>query len=80
MIEALAGEEIVRKAGGRFKLTALVQHRMRELMDGARPLVDRHGRTDMEVAIAEVLEGKIEAEFTDPKEHSAADELPDSPF
>ena len=27
MIEALKGEEIVSKCGGRFKLTALIQHR-----------------------------------------------------
>lgn len=59
MIESLKGDEIVRRVGGRFKLTALIQHRVRELMDGARPLVDRNGRTDLEVAIDEVHEGKI---------------------
>lgn len=59
MIESLKGDEIVRSVGGRFKLTALIQHRVRELMDGARPLVDRNGRTDLEVAIDEVHEGKI---------------------
>ena len=37
MIEALKSDEIVRKVGGRFKLTALIQKRMMELMDGARP-------------------------------------------
>ena len=40
MIEALRSDEIVRKCGGRFKLTALIQRRLRELIiDGARPLV-----------------------------------------
>ena len=43
MIEALKSDEIVNKVGGRFKLTALIQKRMLELMDGARPLVDREG-------------------------------------
>lgn len=59
MIESLKGDEIVHRVGGRFKLTALIQHRVRELMDGSRPLVDRNGRTDLEVAIDEVYKGKI---------------------
>lgn len=63
MIETLKSDEIIRKVGGRFKFTALVQHRWRELLDGARPLVDRKGRSDLEVAIAEVLEEKITIDF-----------------
>jgi len=60
MIEALKDDEIVRKLGGRFKFTSLVQHRVRELMEGARPLVEREGRSDFEIAVQEVVEGKIE--------------------
>lgn len=63
MIEALKSDEIVRKCGGRFKLTALVQRRWKELMDGARPLVERHGRSDLEIAIAEVVEDKIAIDY-----------------
>ncbi len=75
MIEALKGEDIVNKAGGRFKLTALIQHRVRELMDGARPLVDRNGRTDIEVAIQEIAEDKISLEMVSEEEAAAiADE------
>jgi len=60
MIEALKSEQIVHKVGGRFKLTALIQKRMLELMQGARPLVERTpGMTDMEVAIQEILDDKI---------------------
>jgi len=60
MIEALKSEDIVNKVGGRFKLTALIQKRMLELMQGSRPLVERkRGMTDMEVAIQEILENKI---------------------
>jgi DNA-directed RNA polymerase subunit omega len=47
MIEALKSDEIVHKVGGRFKLTALIQKRMLELMDGARPLVERGNMTDL---------------------------------
>ncbi len=72
MIEALKSDEIVTQLGGRFKLTALIQRRLRELIiDGARPLVDRNGRTDLEVVIEEILERKIVPDFTnstyDPK-------------
>jgi DNA-directed RNA polymerase subunit omega len=64
MIEALKSDEIVNKVGGRFKLTALLQKRMLELMDGARPLVDRKdGMTDLEVAIQEVLQDKITVDY-----------------
>ena len=60
MIEALKSDEIVRKVGGRFKLTALIQKRMVELLQGSRPMVDRKkGMTDMEVVIQEILEDKI---------------------
>ena len=66
MIEALRSDEIVRKCGGRFKLTALIQHRLRQLiLEGARPLVDRDGRTDLEVVIAEILEDKITADYSE---------------
>jgi len=63
MIEALKSDEIVDKLGGRFKLTTLVQRRWAELMQGARPLVEREGRSDLELAIEEVLQGKITLEF-----------------
>ncbi len=63
MIEALKSDEIVHKVGGRFKLTALIQRRMLELMDGARPLVDRGNMTDLEVVIQEVLQDKIAIDY-----------------
>ena len=63
MIEALKSDEIVNKVGGRFKLTALIQKRMLELMDGARPLVDRGGLTDLEIVIQEILQDKIAIDY-----------------
>jgi DNA-directed RNA polymerase subunit omega len=64
MIEALKSEEVVEKVGGKFKLTALLQKRMIELMQGAKPLVERpKGMTDLEVAIQEVLEDKIAIDY-----------------
>jgi DNA-directed RNA polymerase subunit omega len=63
MIDALKSDEIVNKVGGRFKLTALIQKRMLELMDGARPLVERGNMTDLEVVIQEILQDKIAIDY-----------------
>ncbi len=63
MIEALKSDEIVHKVGGRFKLTALIQKRMIELMDGARPLVERGNLTDLEVVVQEILQDKIAIDY-----------------
>jgi DNA-directed RNA polymerase subunit omega len=63
MIEALKSDEIVNKMGGRFKLCALVQRRLEQLIDGARPLVARDGRSDLEVVIDEIMQDKITLEW-----------------
>jgi DNA-directed RNA polymerase subunit omega len=63
MIEALKSDAIVEKVGGRFKLCALIQRRLVQLMEGARPLVERQGRSDLELVIEEILQDKIEMEF-----------------
>jgi len=60
MIDELKSEEIVYKVGGRFKLTALVQKRLGELLQGARPLIeDAAGKTMLEIVIQEILQDKI---------------------
>ena len=63
MIEALKNDDIIQKAGGRFKLTALIQKRWLELMRGARPLVDPAGMTEMEVVIEEIMQDKIGIDY-----------------
>jgi len=63
MIEALKSDEIVNRIGGRFKLCALIQRRLVQLMDGGRPMVERNGRSDLELAIEEIAQGKITYEF-----------------
>ena len=60
MIEELKNTDIVNKVGGRFKLSALIQKRMLEIMQGARPLIeDTEGLTMMEIAVREIVEDKI---------------------
>ena len=63
MIDALNSDEIVNKFGGRFKLTALIQRRLGQLIDGARPLIERDGRSDLEVVIEEIMQNKISIDW-----------------
>lgn len=64
MIEALKNEDLVRKVGGRFKLTALIQKRWLEIMQGSRPMVERKkGMTDLDVAVQEIVEEKIGIDY-----------------
>ena len=52
-------DEIVRKVGGRFKLSTLVQKRMVALNRGARPLVELQTKDLMQVVVAEIMQDKI---------------------
>ncbi len=63
MIDALRNDDLINKLGGRFKLTALVQRRWLELLQGARPLVDPTGMTDIEIVLEEILQDKIGIDF-----------------
>jgi len=68
MIEEFKNSEIVDKIGGKFKLSALIQKRMVELMQGARPLIeDIEGKTMMEIVVAEIMEDKIAIDDTQEK-------------
>ena len=59
MYDALKEEEIVRKVGGRFKLSTLIQKRMVQLNQGARPLVDTKIQDKMAIVLEEILQDKI---------------------
>jgi DNA-directed RNA polymerase subunit omega len=75
MIEALRSDELIKKVGGKFKLTALIQRRWLQLLQGERPLVrDIEGLTDMEIVLREILEGKIEMELLQESEDGQSEE------
>jgi DNA-directed RNA polymerase subunit omega len=60
MIEELKDNEVLNKVGGRFKLSALIQKRMVELVEGGRPLIeDAEGLTLMEIVVQEIKQDKI---------------------
>ncbi len=71
MIEALKSDEIVEKVGGKFKLCSLIQRRLQQLLDGARPLVARDGMTDLELVIEEITQDKITLEYVEDQETSS---------
>ncbi len=64
MIEALKHDELMNKVGGSFKLSVLIQKRMKEIMNGSRPLIEEtKGKTLMEIVVQEILEDKITFEL-----------------
>jgi DNA-directed RNA polymerase subunit omega len=64
MIEALKSDDLVYNVGGRFKLVALIQRRLAELLEGARPMVERKpGMTDVELVVQEIMAGKVAIDY-----------------
>ena len=59
MLEELKEEEIVRKVGGRFKLSTLIQKRLVQLNQGSRPLVEVSTADRMRVVLQEIIQDKI---------------------
>jgi DNA-directed RNA polymerase subunit omega len=59
MLDELKEEAIVNKVGGRFKLSTLIQKRMKALHNGARPLVKVRGDDRLSTVIQEILQDKI---------------------
>lgn len=53
-------QELVREVGGSFKLTALLQKRVRELVRGQRPLYETRERNYIKIAFEEMRRGLIE--------------------
>jgi len=64
VIEELKNEELVKKVGGKFKLTALIQKRLSEMLQGSRPLIeDTEDKTMMEIVVQEILQDKIAIDY-----------------
>ena len=64
MIEDLKSTDLINKFGGRFKLTALIQKRLQELVRGARPLIESTvGLTQLEIVIEEIKQDKITIDY-----------------
>ena len=79
MYDALKEEEIVRKGGGRFKLSTLIQKRMVQLNQGSRPLVETKSQDKMAIVLEEILQDKIYLDTTDNLRSTASPDVPDMP-
>lgn len=53
-------QELVRQVGGSFKLTSLLQKRVRELVRGQKPLFETRERNYIKIAHEELKRGLIE--------------------
>jgi len=64
MIDELKNKRIFEKVGGPFKLSALIQKRMAELLEGSRPLIENtEGKTMMEIVVEEIMQDKITPDY-----------------
>ena len=59
MYEELKEESIVRKVGGRFKLSTLIQKRLVQLNHGSRPFIETKLTDKMAIVLQEIEQGKI---------------------
>ena len=53
-------QQLVKQVGGSFKLTALLQKRVRELIRGAAPLIETREQNPIKIAFLEMERGLIE--------------------
>ena len=53
-------QELVSQVGGSFRLTALLQKRVRELVRGAAPLIETREQNPIKIAFLEMERGLIE--------------------
>jgi DNA-directed RNA polymerase subunit omega len=65
MIEELKNRQIFEKVGGAFKVSALIQKRIAELMEGSRPLIENtEGKTMIEIVVEEIMQDKIIPDYS----------------
>jgi len=70
-------EVLMEKVGGRFKLTALVQKRMRELLLSGESMARGNSTRLLNTIMQEIWEGKIDLE-SPPREEAGEAEIPTS--
>ncbi len=52
-------DQLAEKFGGRYKLTVLIQKRLKELVKGSQKLVDLEDRNLINIVMEEIRQGKI---------------------
>ncbi|MEM7201243.1 MAG: DNA-directed RNA polymerase subunit omega [Planctomycetota bacterium] len=59
-MESSLPQQLVRQVGGSFRLTALLQKRVRELVRGQKPLFETRDRNYIKIAAEELRRGLID--------------------
>jgi DNA-directed RNA polymerase subunit omega len=59
MLNSTEIDALSEKFGGRYKLTVLIQKRLKELVKGAQKLVDLEDRNLINVVMEEIRQGKV---------------------
>ena len=52
-------DQLAEKFGGRYKLTVLIQKRLKELVKGGQKLVDLEDRNLINIVMEEIRQGKV---------------------
>ena len=52
-------DQLAEKFGGRYKLTVLIQKRLKELVKGGQKLVDAEDRNMINIVLEEIRQGKV---------------------
>ena len=79
MYDELKEEEIVRKVGGRFKLSTLIQKRLVQLSQGARPLIDTKLEDKMAIVLQEIIHDRIYLDSSNEVRQSESPDLAETP-
>lgn len=77
MLDIDVEDDLVKKVGGKIRLTSLIQKRMVELKRGARPLVEMRDpkKNLMKIIVQEILQDKIELGERDDCDTTFLDEV-----
>ena len=59
MLSSTELDQMAEKFGGRYKLTVLIQKRLKELVKGGQKLVDMEDRNLINIVIEEIRQGKV---------------------
>ena len=59
MLSSTELDQMAEKFGGRYKLTVLIQKRLKELVKGGQKLVDVEDRNLINIVIEEIRQGKV---------------------
>ena len=65
-------QQLVKQVGGSFRLTALLQKRVRELVRGQKPLIEARDRNYIKIAAEELDRGLIDLVPEEEEEQQAS--------